>query len=211
MLTSRQRLYEYIRIHKTATTAELSRALNMSEANVRYHLSVLLSQDLVQISNLIHTRTKGRPAHQYRLSNSALGENFRMLSDLLLSICKQYLNENEFIFWLQSIAKSIYLNNNSVGNTKKEVHEEQLSKQLYDAVVFLNKLNYDARWEAHAYSPIIIFEHCPYRAIVDHHDEICRLDGFLLEEIINTGVKQTAKLKSDERGISYCSFRISES
>jgi predicted transcriptional regulator len=39
--TSRQQLFDYIKNHHIVVTAEISRALNMTEANVRHHLTIL--------------------------------------------------------------------------------------------------------------------------------------------------------------------------
>ena len=55
-------------------------------------------------------------------------------------------------------------------------------------------MNYQAHWEAHVENPRIMLGHCPYSAILDHHPEICQMDGYVLEALLDAPVKQVEKL-----------------
>jgi predicted ArsR family transcriptional regulator len=84
----------------------------------------------------------------------------------------------------------------------------RLTQALYQSVQQLNEMHYQARWEARADAPRVIFGHCPYAAVLAEHPEICQLDVSLLEEMLGQPVEQTARLAKDGRGMTYCAFRI---
>ena len=65
-----------------------------------------------------------------------------------------------------------------------------LTQRLSQAVQHLNRMSYQARWEAHAQGPRVILQHCPYAAIVEQHPEVCRMDQFLLRNLLSLPVQQ---------------------
>jgi len=69
-------------------------------------------------------------------------------------------------------------------------------------------MRYQARWEAHKQAPHIIFENCPYIAILENHPELCSIDAELLSELLGEEVDQLSKLEKDARGLAHCRFRI---
>ena len=79
-------------------------------------------------------------------------------------------------------------------------------RRLAQAMTRLNELHYRARWEAHAQGPRVIFEHCPYAAILEKHPELCRMDGFLLEELLGADITQSVRLELNVRGLPFCMF-----
>ncbi len=69
-------------------------------------------------------------------------------------------------------------------------------------------MNYNARWEAHAEAPQVLLGHCPYRAIIQEHPELCKMDKYLLESLLDQQVDQIAKLEKDNQGIKWCVFAL---
>jgi hypothetical protein len=55
-------------------------------------------------------------------------------------------------------------------------------------------MNYQARWEAGAEGPRIIFGLCPYAAIIEKHPELCRMDTALLGKMLGREAEQRLKL-----------------
>ena len=51
-LPTRLRILEYLRRHHTTTAPELGHALEMTAANVRYHLAMLVTNDLLELRNI---------------------------------------------------------------------------------------------------------------------------------------------------------------
>jgi predicted ArsR family transcriptional regulator len=209
MKTSRQQLFDFIKNHHLVVTAEISRALNMTEANVRHHLTILQNQGLVEVVGSRRTQGKGRPAHLFRISRQSMGHNLDKLAGALLSELNQS-SETNIEDLLQNVAcrlvdKQIY---RGAGKRFKSTLGDHFVKRLHYTIEYLNKLNYRARWEAHSESPRIILGYCPYADILPEHPELCSLDCYLLEELLGAPVTQISKLTTDERGIPSCTFRV---
>jgi len=210
MKTSRQRLLEYVQAHRVVTVEDLSRALRMTRANARHHLAILREQGVVDLVGLRPSQGKGRPAQLYSLSEQTQRNN---LDRLVSALLKELIS-----------SKPVDTRNSAFRNLAKRMLDEplpesgsqgaqacsnpNLTQRLYTAVRQLNEFNYQARWEAHAVAPRLIFGHCPYAAILPQHPEMCRFDGVLLEEMLGDAVTQTAKLEPDLRGAVHCVFRV---
>ncbi|MFU8771432.1 MAG: helix-turn-helix transcriptional regulator [Anaerolineales bacterium] len=201
MKSTRTLILDYLETHRVAVASELSRALKVTPADVRHHLSLLEKGGLIEISGQRHPPGRGRPARLYRLSQNKLEENLGLLASALLEDAKDQTEGNQKNDTLQRIARRI-----AGGAPSRSL----LSQRLFRATQRLNDLNYQARWEAHTEAPRVIFEHCPYAAILSQHPEICRLDAQLLEELLATPVTQVAKLARDARGATYCEFRVND-
>lgn len=199
MKSTRQRILDYLGNHRAVTAEELSHALHMTAANVRYHLAILLQRGLVTVGGERPSKGRGRPAKVYSLPYHRLGENLALLASALL---KQAIDLNDFQDqreFLRRIARLIIGKLQPGGG---------LSQQLFQTVKRLNELNYQARWEAHADAPTVIFGHCPYLSILADHPELCALDAAILEEMLANPVTQTAKLARDSDGATFCMFKI---
>lgn len=200
MQTSRQRLLAYIRSREVVTAAELSRALKMTPANARHHLSILEQEGLVEAAGDRPRKGRGRPAKVYRLSEGALGHNLDRLAGILLEKMLENRSPAERATALREIAERL---KGTEGDKPGS-----LSGRLYSTIQRLNEMNYAARWEAHAESPQIILGHCPYASILPEHPELCRMDAALLEALLGVPVQQTARMATDLRGAKYCRFHV---
>jgi predicted ArsR family transcriptional regulator len=194
--TTRLRILDYFRKHQTASVRELSRLLGMTGANVRHHLAVLESFKLIEIIGM-RTEGRGRPLHVYGLSRQVQGDGLDKLSGALFDIWLGGLVGDRREAALRSVAERL-ADNSEVKIT--------VTKRLVRAVARLNELHYQARWEASAAGPRVIFGHCPYAAIVADYPELCRMDAFLLETRLGSTVTQTAKLQLNNKGLPFCAF-----
>jgi predicted ArsR family transcriptional regulator len=206
MKTSRQRLLEYILAHYPVTAADLSQALQMTEANARHHLSILQERGLVQPAGFRSPPGKGRPSQLYRPSEGRLGHNLDQLAAAMLALLKSRSTSTELEAALSDLAGQIA----GPGMPAQQPRRESLTQRLYQAVHRLNELHYQARWEAWRGAPRLILGHCPYAAIIQQHPELCRLDAYLLGGLAGAQVEQTAKLAPDMQGALHCIFRIFE-
>ena len=200
MTTTRQRIIEYIRSKKAASAPEISSALHMTTANARHHLSALRDEGVVQVTGQRPQESRGRPVDIFRLSQPVACHNLDGLAhSLLIELLKDApWQEKEAI--LERIA--IQLTPASVPPTKN------LTQRLTYAVHHLNQQNYQARWEAHAQGPRLIFQHCPYAGIVAQHPEVCTIDHHLLRLLLSLPVQQISKLEGTPAGIPQCVFRL---
>lgn len=203
MKTSRQRLLDYLASRGRVTVEELSRALRMTPANARHHLSVLVEQGSVEVVGQQLASGRGRPALVYGLAAALEGNNLDRLGDALLVELLDGVEAEERKKRMQRLADRIC---GSITSEKRE--DELLSRKLVATVKRLNEMNYRARWEARSRAPSLILGRCPYAAIIDHHPELCTLDAALLETMLGVRVSQITKLAPDGHGNTQCLFSI---
>jgi predicted ArsR family transcriptional regulator len=198
--TTRQRLWEHLQVKQSASAEELSLVLQVTPANVRHHLSSLISEGLVEKVGQRRAGTRGRPVQLYSLVEQTSRHNLVNLVKGLLSI----LGEGRSIEERDQLLKRL------AAWMAKDGLSPALSsgQRYYQAIQFLNTTNYKARWEAHAKAPHVIFSHCPYRAVLQEYPEMCRLDAYLLEELLGERAVQAAKLELTSNGTRQCVFLI---
>jgi DeoR family transcriptional regulator, suf operon transcriptional repressor len=213
MKTSRQRVLEYIRSRKVIGVAELSRALRMTPANARHHLSILQEQGLVQVVGQVRPEGKGRPARLYSLSERVQSNNLDRLASAVLSELLAGLEPPEVEQMIGRLALRLIVEPEP-GERKALAIERpgarpagrSLTQAILHSVQRLNELHYQARWEAHAESPRLILGHCPYATIIADHPELCQMDARLLELMLDRKVSQSARLAPDPQGGTFCLF-----
>jgi predicted ArsR family transcriptional regulator len=202
MTTSQEQVLDYIRNHRLVTAGEISLALNMTEANARHHLTILEKIGAIQLTGHRSQPGKGRPSNIYSLSQKNQGHNLEGLSialwDEMLSAFPG--DEREVLF--ERLATRL------AGQSVMGRQADNLTVRLLKGVECLNNMQYEARWEAFAGGPHIIFQHCPYRGILNNHPELCLLDQALLRKILGVNVEQIACLISQPDGGHACIFKI---
>ncbi len=198
--TSRQKILAYLRTHNGVTSAEMARSLQVTPANMRYHLSHLAADGRVKIISL-RQDGRGRPVKVYGLSDALVGDNLAGLADVVLSklLAGFPVAERESV--LGALAAQL------AASTPPE-RTLHITRRLALTIERLNALHYQSRWEAHAQGPRVILEHCPYAAILAKHPELCRMDGFLLQDLLGTATEQSAKLELNARGLPFCMFVV---
>ena len=196
--TTRLRIVDYLRKHQTATVRELSRALGMTGANIRHHLVVLESTDLIGVLGQ-RREVRGRPVNVYGLSRRLLGDALDELSSALLGEWLPSRSEAQREQALRALGRTL-------GGAETGGQDLPPTKRLAALVARLNELHYQARWEAGPAGPRLILGHCPYAAIIAKHPELCRMDAFLLEQRLGLSAAQTAKLERSARGELFCAF-----
>jgi predicted ArsR family transcriptional regulator len=198
--TARQRVLAYLQKQRAASAAQIGRALDMSAANVRHHLSVMLGDGRVVLVGLARKEGRGRPVKQYGLSEKSLGNNLAFLSDAVLDHWPGILSPAQRERAMLMLAKELV---EQMGRPDKDV---PVAKQLALLVEKLDKMHYQARWEAGGEGPRILFAHCPYAAIVEKHPELCRMDALMLGEEMDAKVRQLAKIDQKQGGSGHCIF-----
>jgi predicted ArsR family transcriptional regulator len=199
--TSRQRILAYLRDHNGVSAVEMSRPLRVTAANIRYHLSILVSDGRVKIIGARPGSSRGRPVQIYGLSDAAVGDNLAGLADALLS----EILDNVPAPALDTLLRSLATRLASAQSAEATGH---ITRRLALTVEQLNRFGYASRWEAHAGGPRVIFEHCPYAAVIGHHPELCRMDAFLLADLLKADVTQISKLELSARGLPFCMFVV---
>ncbi|MFN2176767.1 MAG: ArsR family transcriptional regulator [Anaerolineales bacterium] len=208
MTTTRERILSYIERNHTATSTDISNAMGLSRANIRYHLNILVNQGLVELVGKRKSNRKGRRDLIFGLSKFVKGSNLDILSNALLHEIKNKLPEKKDEIY-REIAFIISNPIPTPGEENIKIKDsKQLSQKLLKTVEQLDNLNYRPHWEAHVEGPRIILKNCPYQQIELHHPDICLLDKYLIELLLHENVNQIGKLELDERSISHCIFEV---
>jgi len=209
MPPARDRILNYIERNHTVTCAEISNAFGVSRANIRYHLDILLNQGFIEIVGKRKSRRKGRPDLLFSLSKFSKGNNLDKLLNALFEEIKNRFPD-QYDDTLRNIATRFSVCIPSIGAKEPQISESlQLSQKLLTTVEVLDKLYYQAHWEAHGDGPRIILKNCPYWQIEPQHPSICHLDKYLIETLLKSSAYQAGKLEQDERGIPHCTFVVS--
>ena len=198
--TTRLRILDYLRKQQTASVRELSRALEMTGANIRHHLAILESNDLIEFVSQRRVG-RGRPENIYGLSRRVLGDGLDKLAGAMLNIWLRNATADVLEAGLRSVALQL-----AGGNLPNP--DILLTHRLTRLVDRLNELHYQARWEAGVDGPNVTFAHCPYAAIIASNPELCLMDAFLLEQWTGLPVEQMAMLQRSVKGYPFCTFRV---
>ncbi len=208
MKPTRRRILDHLDQFHGATAAELSQMLQLTAANIRYHLAILVEQGQVEAAGNAAQPGAGRPARLYRRARQA--HNLDGLAHALLDELAGSQPAAEAEAMLLALAHSMARTARSGEDQDQPGAGRHLTVRLSTAVQQLEPLGYQPRWEAHVDGPRIRLGHCPYRAVLDEHPELCRLDTYLLTNLVGQPVEQIAKLARSTRGAPYCLFHLSD-
>lgn len=154
---------------------------------MRHHLRVLASDGRVTLA-LVRSEGRGRPEKVFSLSAALAGDNLARLAEALLSVECPTLN-------VQRLANHIL--------ASVQFANLPVPRRLALLVEKLNERHYQARWEAGAEGPRVIFGRCPYAAVIDGHPELCQMDASVLIHALNGDVRQVEKI---DKGKGLCVF-----
>lgn len=195
--STRQRILDLLSIQELASTAELSRAISVTQADIRYHISRMVKEGLILVVKPKQSGRRGRPSQRYQLATKSMQENYDVLVRALLTSMRVNDSSEVFADLLERIAKQV---------PGKFAPSGPLGQRLVQAVEQLNLLNYQARWEAHVNQPRVIFERCPYASLRPDFPEICTLDTNLLANLLGEKVLQVETSAHLANG--FCQFNI---
>ena len=193
MTTARQKVLAHLKKTRAASAREIARALKMSAPNVRHHLGILVSDGRLEVTSLHQRGGRGRPEKMYSLSQSALGDNLSVLADALLN---GKVN-------VEAVGKRIVQSQGLVG-----IANQPMPKRLSLLVEKLDEMHYQARWEAGAEGPRVIFGRCPFAKIIENHPELCKMDAAMLEMSLARPIVQFIKSESSARGLCPFAFQV---
>ncbi len=136
---------------------------------------------------------RGRPEKLYSLSQAALGDNLSALANALLTEAGKKLN-------VEALAGRVL--------DQSQFASLPVTKRLALLVEKLNEMHYQARWEAGAEGPRVIFGRCPYSKVIERHPELCKMDAAMLVNVLAGPVAPSTKNEVHARGSCPFIFRI---
>ena len=202
-IRARRRILDYVAQHPGAEAAHIARALGSTSPAVRYHLAILRAEGRVEMAAGPRRAGRGRPRLGYRASEAITGNSLAMLAEHLLAAWPagrgQGRSESQLVPVLARMLSE---------HLRSAQPESPAARSLALLVDDLNHLHYRARWEAGSEGPRMIFDHCPYAAVVDRHPELCRMDARSIGAIMHADVQQKAKIDPSGRGARSCVFML---
>jgi len=194
---TRERILTYLQDHPPSSAEEISRYLEMTPANIRYHLDILEEMGLVDVIGERPTGGAGRPILLYALTPRNLGENLVPLLEAFLSELNGSDSLDEA---LHQIAESLI--EGKIGESRNRV------QRFNQGIEFLNTLHYHANWEARSQGPRVELRHCPYRDLALTYPVLCQLDEKLLQLVFDSGLTLNEKRTFGKDPFSPCVFHL---
>lgn len=193
-----ERILAYLLKHRTASVADLSRALGQTRPNVQYHIANLLrTGKIAPVAGEEPTRRKGRPEKFYALAADQKPENLAVLASALLQLLSQ--NRSPSALDLPAELAQTMIPNPSV--------PLRLTLRMQNCVRHFNQHGHDARWEAHQSGPRLIFRACPYWRILQNHPELCQMDRHIIRRLTGTSARQHSRIHPADPS-SLCLFTL---
>lgn len=198
MQNTRERIIEHLSETHGATVQEISRAFDMTSANIRYHLGLMMEKGHVEAVRKIGSHRRGRPQFEYRLTTQVQQNSLLELASASIRTIESLKQPRQREKLMRALAQQI---------AHHEESETSWSpKQLRDAITRLNELKYRAHWEARAEGPQVIFGQCPYAQIIQDHPLLCQMDAYLLDTLLGIEVEQLTKISNRLGGAVVCTF-----
>ncbi|OJX41343.1 MAG: hypothetical protein BGO78_00990 [Chloroflexi bacterium 44-23] len=168
--TTSEEILAFLSNHNPSTVLELSLHINVTKANIRHHLKVLIEHGKIIDAGHTTRISRGRPAKRFTINPTHQPDNYFEMIDMLF----QYFEDHETLINL--------LNNALYKKVDIDPHLP-LIQRLNRLIKALNERNYQARWESHAQGPEIIITNCPYRQLIEKHQEFCEIDSRFISKI----------------------------
>ena len=193
MVETKQKIMEYLRAYQQGTPREISQALGLTPANIRYHLKELENTGEVKKRVIPDPDRVGRPPAQFTLSPRSQGENF---ASLLRSFLRAVENHPQAEALLKGVVKNF--------PSGKTTEQKSKFQRWNEAVEILNDQHYHAAWEAGPQGPKILLHHCPYLGLPSEFPALCKLDCQILGYLFD--LQLTMVQNQSQSGVSTCIF-----
>ena len=200
MQNTRTEILDYLATHPGSTVGEISHFLDMTPANIRYHLVILEDENFIQISGQRSAGGAGRPILLYNLTPQILGDNLPRLVEVMLDTLKELAEPDPILDLIASKLTDNYSTDKANPITRYNTAVEQL-----------NQLKYHAGWGAHPEGPRVELRHCPYQDIADKNSLICQVDQKLVSHLFQIPFRLTQKRDFGSNPFSPCIFQTFQS
>ncbi|GAB4472704.1 MAG: transcriptional regulator [Anaerolineales bacterium] len=201
MVTTRHQILAFLEKRGPTSATELAYALKLTAANIRHHLRVLQKEGVIVPIHPNQPLGRGRPAMLFGLSEQQKSHN---LHHLCAAMLQQMISTSSIVgknTRLRSIA-------NQMVSDKLPAKTMTLTQRLMHTTKVLNEMFYQASWEAHRASPTIKFSHCPYASLVEQYPELCQMDVYLLEALMQCQIETLSTRERSTSGSTICRFRL---
>lgn len=206
MQEKRQLILEILRDVKQATVDEIVAELKhrneeITSVTVRHHLSRLQELTLVNMQQLRHRNSPGRPQHVYELTEKARGafpNNYQQLASNILQGLRDNLPPDSVNVILEGVADNMA--------TEANLQNLPFDERLDQAIIYLNEHGYEAHCEPCDEGYILYTANCPYHELVkDSDDGLCDMDMRLISSLIGIVPRLQSRISE---GANSCTYLI---
>ena len=218
-----QSLVRQLLVERDGQTAdELASYLEISRSAADQQLKGLERDGYVE--KYQRPSTGGRPSYAYRLTTAGLHlfpKHYALFSDLLINLIKDKSGSDLLIEYLEGLGTSL------AGQFKARISGTDSSTRIHQVAQLMQELGYEAEaitekrggkrdekkakkeadTEKPSLIPVIEAHNCVYHHLASQHEEICRLDLALMENLLDAEVEQ---MECMVRGGRACRFRVKE-
>jgi predicted ArsR family transcriptional regulator len=186
MQETRKQILEYLRRNGSAAVHDLAEHLQISIGTVRHHLNVLQRDNMVESKEIRHG--VGRPRLVYALSSTGLEafpKKYDWLSSALLSELKQRFDPATVSSVLRGIAQQV------LDKYQPELEATTLEERAHILVEIMGQEGFETRLEKTEDNRIRIVQNsCPYRSVVQNHNEVCQLDAEMIHQVLQQPIQR---------------------
>jgi predicted ArsR family transcriptional regulator len=192
------KILEYLQDHPPSSSTEISSALLLTKADIRYHLKNMLKVGIVSRRIKHLDFGAGRPGFLYTTSSDRTNSGYTLLAEICTDVllngsADELIARHDIAFGL---AGGFY------------DHASTGSQRLGMVVQYLTKLGYQSIWEARSDHPVIYFRNCPYLDLAVKQPDLCKVDLVLVEKLTGWKCEQTRRIRDDFSQISTCRFSL---
>jgi predicted ArsR family transcriptional regulator len=177
----------YLASHHQATATEIAEVLNITRADIRYHLQTLLKAGQVEVSGMSGSTRPGRPSRVFRLPLSDHPKAVHALLAATLALVTT-LPAQEQAFVLGKLAGDYF--------QLQDIANPSFAIRMANWMSRLNDMGYQANWEIRAGSSQVIFRSCPFQTLIGRFPLLCTIDRLGLE-LVSKGRVETVSLRSE--------------
>ena len=196
---TRKSIIDYLQSHSYASTKELARELGITLSGVRYHLSMLSRDALIEEIDQRESDKgeRGRPPRFVRLAVTNRPHNLDQLTRALIRLVNNAASgpsepiESQLADLIAGQAEVI----------------ASLPRRLASTLRSLNLQHYKSTWEARPQGPRIIFHNCPYAAVWSDLPALCQMDRLMLAKMLGADVKMLQTMFDEGAESSTCIFQ----
>jgi len=194
-MSTREAILDFLQEHPYSCADELSQVLLQTRANIQYHLKRLEREKKIVPIRFLAPGARGRPKSYYALAPQDRPDDIEGLAKILLEILLR--EDPQPSARINTIAgRILHLNPRA----------SSLTQRLNHLVKALSERGYQARWEAHAGGPQVVFRNCPYATLLPDFPELCQVDASLL--FINLGMNAVQKNRIHLPEVHACRFML---
>ncbi|MBZ0295572.1 MAG: ArsR family transcriptional regulator [Anaerolineae bacterium] len=174
------------------------RSKDITAVTVRHHLARLQRDNLIDIPQMRHRNTPGRPQHIYALTEQAMGQypnNYQNLAGSLLQCLRDRLPADRINVILEDVADRMA--------HEAHIPDVPLEDRLNHVVEYLNRQGYSAHWQEHDGGYLLYTSNCPYHQLAQEDDTMCEMDMRLVASLLGAVPRRVEHVMAGDNACTY--------